>query len=285
MNPSATSSAKTSSQQFSPFLVETHALNIQFGAQEVIRDVTLQIRHGQTVAIIGESGCGKTVLLKSLVGLLQPTSGFVLFDQQDLGALREKELAQLRTRTGFVFQQAALFDSLTVGENIAFPVIHTASHRQTVFPVEEERQQLVLHALREVGLSDSTMHQYPADLSGGMRKRVGLARALILQPELMLYDEPTTGLDPIVSDIINELIMRSRLKHRVTSILVTHDMKTARKVADRVLMLHPLERLSPTESQVIFDGPPSELEHCPDTRVQQFIQGEAGNRMHELNLL
>ena len=265
--------------------METHALNIQFGAQEVIRDVTLQIRHGQTVAIIGESGCGKTVLLKSLVGLLQPTSGFVLFDQQDLGALREKELAQLRTRTGFVFQQAALFDSLTVGENIAFPVIHTASHRQTAFPVEEERQQLVLHALREVGLSDSTMHQYPADLSGGMRKRVGLARALILQPELMLYDEPTTGLDPIVSDIINELIMRSRLKHRVTSILVTHDMKTARKVADRVLMLHPLERLSPTESQIIFDGPPSELEHCLDTRVQQFIQGEAGNRMHELNLL
>ena len=118
-----------------------------------------------------------------------------------------------------------------------------------------------------------------------MRKRVGLARALILQPELVLYDEPTTGLDPIVSDIINELIMRSRLKHRVTSILVTHDMKTARKVADRILMLYPLQRLNEHESQIIFDGPPSEIEHCTDPRVQQFIQGDAGSRLRELNIV
>ncbi len=264
--------------------METHALNLSFGSKEVLRDLSLQIRHGQTVAIIGESGCGKTVLLKSLIGLQQPTSGFVLFDQQDLGILNDRELSQLRTRTGFVFQQAALFDSLTIGENIAFPLLLAATDPDSAKLSATDHQHMVAQALREVGLPEDTIYQYPADLSGGMRKRVGLARALILQPELVLYDEPTTGLDPIVSDIINELIMRSRIKHRVTSILVTHNMKTARKVADRILMLYPLERLNEDESQIIFDGPPSELEHCSDRRVQQFIQGEAGSRLTELGL-
>ncbi len=270
---------------FSQYLVETQKLNMRFGDKYILRDLTVSIRHGQTVAIIGESGCGKTVFLKTLVGLLKPTSGFVLFDQQDLGILSEQELSRLRSRTGFVFQNSALFDSLTVAENIAFPLMHSWSDSTRTKLSINDQYQLVKQALREVGLTDTTLKQHPADLSGGMRKRVGLARALILQPELVLYDEPTTGLDPIVSDIINELIMRSRLKHRVTSILVTHDMKTARKVADRILMLYPLQRLNEHESQIIFDGPPSEIEHCTDPRVQQFIQGDAGSRLRELNIV
>ena len=271
--------------KFSQYLVETQKLNMRFGDKYILRDLTVSIRHGQTVAIIGESGCGKTVFLKTLVGLLKPTSGFVLFDQQDLGILSEQELSRLRSRTGFVFQNSALFDSLTVAENIAFPLMHSSSDSTRTKLSINDQYQLVKQALREVGLADTTLKQHPADLSGGMRKRVGLARALILQPELVLYDEPTTGLDPIVSDIINELIMRSRLKHRVTSILVTHDMKTARKVADRILMLYPLQRLNEHESQIIFDGPPSEIEHCTDPRVQQFIQGDAGSRLRELNIV
>ncbi len=283
----ANGSDKTSNTNhtFSPYLVETQKLNMRFGDKYILRDLTVSIRHGQTVAIIGESGCGKTVFLKTLVGLLKPTSGFVLFDQQDLGILSEQELSSLRSRTGFVFQNSALFDSLTVAENIAFPLMHTSSDSTRTKLSINDQYQLVKQALREVGLADTTLKQHPADLSGGMRKRVGLARALILQPELVLYDEPTTGLDPIVSDIINELIMRSRLKHRVTSILVTHDMKTARKVADRILMLYPLQRLNEHESQIIFDGPPSEIEHCTDPRVQQFIQGDAGSRLRELNIV
>ena len=283
----ANGSDKTSNTNhtFSPYLVETQKLNMRFGDKYILRDLTVSIRHGQTVAIIGESGCGKTVFLKTLVGLLKPTSGFVLFDQQDLGILSEQGLSRLRSRTGFVFQNSALFDSLTVAENIAFPLMHSWSDSTRTKLSTNDQYQLVKQALREVGLTDTTLKQHPADLSGGMRKRVGLARALILQPELVLYDEPTTGLDPIVSDIINELIMRSRLKHRVTSILVTHDMKTARKVADRILMLYPLQRLNEHESQIIFDGPPSEIEHCTDPRVQQFIQGDAGSRLRELNIV
>ena len=283
----ANGSDKTSNSNhtFSPYLVETQKLNMRFGDKYILRDLTVSIRHGQTVAIIGESGCGKTVFLKTLVGLLKPTSGFVLFDQQDLGILSEQGLSRLRSRTGFVFQNSALFDSLTVAENIAFPLMHSWSDSTRTKLSTNDQYQLVKQALREVGLADTTLKQHPADLSGGMRKRVGLARALILQPELVLYDEPTTGLDPIVSDIINELIMRSRLKHRVTSILVTHDMKTARKVADRILMLYPLQRLNEHESQIIFDGPPSEIEHCTDPRVQQFIQGDAGSRLRELNIV
>ena len=283
----ANGSDKTSNTNhtFSQYLVETQKLNMRFGDKYILRDLTVSIRHGQTVAIIGESGCGKTVFLKTLVGLLKPTSGFVLFDQQDLGILSEQGLSRLRSRTGFVFQNSALFDSLTVAENIAFPLMHSWSDSTRTKLSINDQYQLVKQALREVGLTDTTLKQHPADLSGGMRKRVGLARALILQPELVLYDEPTTGLDPIVSDIINELIMRSRLKHRVTSILVTHDMKTARKVADRILMLYPLQRLNEHESQIIFDGPPSEIEHCTDPRVQQFIQGDAGSRLRELNIV
>jgi phospholipid/cholesterol/gamma-HCH transport system ATP-binding protein len=143
-------------------------------------------------------------------------------------------------------------------------------------------QKLVLDRLGEVGLPDSVVRKKPAQLSGGMRKRVGLARALIMNPEVILYDEPTTGLDPIVSDVINELILRTRRRYPVTSVVVTHDMRTARKVADRIVMLYPTHRLEPGESQIIFDGPPSELDRTTDRRVTQFVRGEAGERLMEM---
>jgi phospholipid/cholesterol/gamma-HCH transport system ATP-binding protein len=257
-------------------LVEVRDLDVIFGRQQVLRDLNLLIPRGQTLAVIGESGCGKTVLLKSIIGLVKPSRGECHFDGRNLAQLDEKELTRQRIRLGFVFQNAALFDSMTVGQNVAFPLRQHAKHSPAKI------QELVLARLAEVGLPDSVVTKKPAELSGGMRKRVGLARALIMEPELMLYDEPTTGLDPIMSDVINELIMHTRRRHPVTSILVTHDMHTARKVADRVVMVFPLGRLSADEPQIIFDGPPSELDRTDDRRVRQFVRGEAGERLMEL---
>jgi phospholipid/cholesterol/gamma-HCH transport system ATP-binding protein len=259
-----------------PPLLDVRNLHVDFARHQVLRGISLSIPRGQTVAVIGESGCGKTVLLKSLIGLIPPTRGEVLFDGQNLLKLSDKELVQQRIRFGFLFQNAALFDSMTVGQNVAFPL---RQHKQ---PADREVQEVVLARLAEVGLPDSVVVKKPAELSGGMRKRVGLARALILNPELMLYDEPTTGLDPIMSDVINELILTTRRNHLVTSIVVTHDMRTARKVADRVVMLYPLSRLAADEPQVIYDGPPSDVDKTRDQRVRQFVHGEAGQRLMEL---
>lgn len=257
-------------------LVRLEDVGVQLGAQTILRAINLRVPRGQTLAIIGESGCGKTVLLKTIIGLIRPTSGEVWFDRYRLSRLRAPQLMRIRQRFGFVFQQAALFDSMTVGQNVAFPL------RQHGRYSDAEIRELVRERLAEVGLPESVLPKKPAELSGGMRKRVGLARALVLDPELVLYDEPTTGLDPIMSDVINELILRSRRQHTVTSIIVTHDMRTARKVADRVVMLYPASRLAPTEPQILFDGPPSELDHCADRRVAQFVRGEAGERLMEL---
>jgi len=257
-------------------LLAVKDLFIKFGKQTVLRNINLTVPRGQTLAVIGESGCGKTVLLKTLIGLVRPTQGEVLFDGQNLQKLKDKELVQQRIRFGFLFQNAALFDSMTIGQNVAFPL------RQHKRSTDDEVQEIVLARLAEVGLPDSVVVKKPAELSGGMRKRVGLARALVMNPELMLYDEPTTGLDPIMSDVINELVMSTRRTHLVTSIVVTHDMRTARKVADRVVMLFPLSRLERDEPQVIYDGPPSELDNCRDRRVRQFVHGEAGERLMEL---
>jgi phospholipid/cholesterol/gamma-HCH transport system ATP-binding protein len=256
--------------------IELQGLHMTFGKQKVLRAINLSIPRGQTVAIIGESGCGKTVFLKTTIGLVPPTRGKVLFDEQDLSKLDSRELARTRVKFGFVFQNAALFDSMTIGQNVAFPL------RQQGGVSEQEVREKVLHQLAEVGLPGSVVYKKPAELSGGMRKRVGLARALILNPEVLLYDEPTTGLDPIMSDVINELILRTRRAHLVTSIVVTHDMRTARKVADRVVMLYPLSRLGTSDPQIIFDGPPSELDRTQDRRVQQFVHGEAGERLMEI---
>ena len=260
-------------------LIEARHVHVMFGRNSVLRDITLSIPRGQTLAVIGESGCGKTVLLKTMIGLVKPSQGELLFDGQNLAALDDKQLTHERVRFGFLFQNAALFDSMTISQNIAFPLReHTRKSRQEI-------QEIIVARLAEVGLPESVLTKKPAELSGGMRKRVGLARALALEPELMLYDEPTTGLDPIMSDVINELIIRTRKNYPVTSVVVTHDMRTARKVADRVVMLYPLSRLKPDEPQIVFDGSPDEIDHCGDPRVLQFVFGEAGERIMEMRRL
>ena len=256
--------------------VEVHDLNVHFGRQAVLRNIQLSVPHGQTLVVIGESGCGKTVLLKSIIGLIRPVSGFVSFSGDRIDSLSDKELTRLRTRFGFVFQQAALFDSMTISENIEFPL---RQHRNIS---REKAHTEVVRLLGEVGLPTAVLGKKPAELSGGMRKRVGLARALVMSPEVLLYDEPTTGLDPIVSDVINELIMHTRERHSVTSILVTHDMRSAQKVADRIVMLYPISRLKRGEPQIIFDGTPQEIRDSTDRRVSQFVRGEAGERLMEM---
>lgn len=265
-----------SPQLDSSVLLRTDSLGVQFNQNRVLLDINLSVRRGETLAVIGESGCGKTVLLKTLIALLLPTEGNVHFDNHDINQLSEKDLTVQRKRYGLLFQQAALFDSMTVAQNVAFPL------RQHTKKTPFEIRQLVVERLREVGLSKNVLGLKPAELSGGMRKRVGMARALILEPELMLYDEPTTGLDPIMSDVINELMVRTRENHRVTSIIVTHDMRTVHKVADRVVMLCSSSRLVPGESQILFDGSPKEIRDAGDSRVTQFVRGEARERLMEM---
>ena len=259
-----------------PPLVDILNLHMKFGSNVVLRDISLTIPRGQTLAIIGETGCGKTVLLKSIIGLIKPSRGRILFDGHDLSRLNDRELIRQRIRFGFLFQSAALFDSMTVGQNVAFPL------RQHTTYADSKVQEMVLTRLAEVGLPDSVITMKPAELSGGMRKRVGIARALVMDPELMVYDEPTTGLDPIVADVINELMIRSRQRSPVTSLVVTHDMRTARKVADRIVMLYPVSRLESEQQQVIYDGSPEQLDQVSDSRVSQFVRGEAGERLMEM---
>lgn len=257
-------------------LVELRAMTLKFAGQTILNEIDLVIPKGQTLVVIGESGCGKTMLLKSVVGLTHPTSGEVFYDGQNIHALGDVEMTELRRKFGFVFQNAALFDSMTIGENVAFPLVqHNIATGRRLARIVSDR-------LAEVGLPDNVAKKRPAELSGGMRKRVGLARALVLNPELMLYDEPTTGLDPIMSDVINELMLRTREDQAVTSLIITHDMRTARKVGDRVVMLCPFARLKKGERQIIYDGPPEGLDTTDDRRVRQFVEGEAGERLMEL---
>jgi phospholipid/cholesterol/gamma-HCH transport system ATP-binding protein len=257
-------------------LIEVRKVSMRFRYQQVLRDIDLTIHRGETVCIIGESGCGKTVMLKLLIGLLHPTQGSVWFDRRDVASLGGRELVKMRLRFGFLFQMAALFDSLTVFDNVAFGL------REHHFCDEAHVRQIVIERLHEVGLPPEVESKKPAELSGGQRKRVGLARALAIGPEVMLYDEPTTGLDPIMSDVINELILQTQQSMKTTGVVVTHDMKTVTKVADRVIMLYPLARLGPHDSQVLYDGPAADLEQSPDPRVGQFVRGEAGERLREM---
>ena len=257
-------------------LVAVENVTVRFGRNTILRGINLAIPRGQSLVLLGESGCGKTVLMKTIIGLVRPVVGRVIYDGRDLASMSDQELTTLRTRFGFVFQLAALFDSMTIEQNVGFPL------RQHTNMGRDELRRVVVRRLGEVGLPESVCSKKPAELSGGMRKRVGIARALAINPELILYDEPTTGLDPIMSDVINELMISVRRQNPVTSIIVTHDMHSARKVADRVIMLYPNARLKPDEPQVIYDGPPDLMEQARDPRVGQFVRGEAGERLMEM---
>ena len=274
--PTAAPARPTRRDDAAPPLLRIAGVGVHFGAQQVLRDISLDLEAGRTLVILGESGCGKTVLLKTMIGLVRPTAGDVLFEGRALARMGERELTALRTRYGFVFQGAALFDSLSIADNIAFPL------REHTRVSEAEIADIVSALVDEVGLPRTALAKKPVELSGGMRKRAGLARALALDPQVVLYDEPTTGLDPIMSDVINELILRVKRRPGVTSVVVTHDMHTARKVADRIVMLYPIFRLRPDAPQVVFDGTPAELDRCPDPRVRQFVEGRAGRRMAEV---
>jgi phospholipid/cholesterol/gamma-HCH transport system ATP-binding protein len=236
----------------------------QFGNNVVLDNVSLAIEKGKTTVVIGPSGCGKTVLIKHMIVLQRPTSGEVYFKGQRIDDLDDKDLNGIRAHFGYLFQAGALFDSLTVAENIMFPV---RQHCQvTRFSEVEE---LVRNKLKMVGL-DGLQGFYPANLSGGQRKRVALARAIALDPEVILYDEPTTGLDPIRSDTINELILKLERELQVTGVAVTHDMKSAYKIADRIIMLH--------HGKIIADGDADYIHNHPDPVVQQFIKGEISKK-------
>lgn len=250
-----------------------------FGSQTILRNLSLEVRSGETLVVIGESGCGKSLTLKMLMSLLAPSSGKVFWDGDDVGTIPERERSRRRLRFGYLFQGAALFDSLSVFENVAFGL------RQNTDLVEERIIEIVSERLHEVGLNDTICHRKPAQLSGGQKKRVALARALALMPEVMFYDEPTTGLDPIMTDVINELIVQTSRSRPVTSIVVTHEMSTVRKVADRVVMLFPASRLDEGESQVVFEGTAEEAFESNDLRVSQFVRGEAGERLRELETI
>ncbi len=231
-----------------------------FGKLEVLKGVTLDVEEGKTLVILGASGSGKSVLIKHIVGLLKPDAGEVWFEDVRIDTLRDKELMQVRTKMGFLFQMGALFDSLTNLQNVAFPLQeHT---RLSPAEVEERAQRM----LKMVGLPE-VGHKMPSEVSGGQRKRVALARAIALEPKVILYDEPTTGLDPIRSDAISELILKLQRELKVTSIVVTHDMANAFKVADRIVMLH--------DGHLIFDGTADEARTTDDERVQRFVRGEA----------
>ena len=241
-------------------LIELRHVSKRFGWLVVLDDVSLSIEPGKAIVIIGASGTGKSVLLKHIVGLLKPDYGEVWYSGHRIDTLTERPLMEIRKHIGFLFQMGALFDSNNVGDNIAFPV------REHTKKSEDEVRSIVSEKLSMVGLK-GIEKKMPMELSGGQRKRVALARAIALSPEVILYDEPTTGLDPVRSDVINELILKLQRELKVTSIVVTHDMQSAFKVGDRIVMLD--------QGKIIFDGTPDDVRATQNQTVHRFVVGEA----------
>jgi phospholipid/cholesterol/gamma-HCH transport system ATP-binding protein len=244
-------------------LIDLQHVSKAFGPLVVLNELDLSIQAGQSLVVIGASGTGKSVLLKHIVGLLKPDGGEIWFDGNRVDLMPERDLMDLRQRFGFLFQMGALFDSLNVCDNIAFPLVeHTKKSPGDI-------KEIVAQKLEMVGLPHFEK-KMPAQLSGGQRKRVALARAIALDPQVILYDEPTTGLDPVRADVINQLIIKLKNELKVTSITVTHDMASAFKIADRIVMLH--------EGKIIFDGTPEEIQKTDNALVHQFVVGEASER-------
>ncbi len=241
-------------------LIELRKVSKRFGALTVLDGLDLCLHRGQTTVVIGESGTGKSVLLKHLVVLMRPDSGEVYFHGRRVDNLPEDELVEVRKRFGLLFQMGALFDSMTVGENVAFPIVQ----HKNLTPLQLE--ETVAQKLRMVGL-DGLQPRSPGQISGGQRKRVALARAVALNPEVVLYDEPTTGLDPVRADVINELILKLKRELHVTGVVVTHDMTSAYKVGDRIVMID--------KGKIIADGPPEWYKTSNEPRVRRFVDGHA----------
>jgi phospholipid/cholesterol/gamma-HCH transport system ATP-binding protein len=242
-------------------MIKLRGLKKSFGNQAVLSDVNLDIRRGETMAIIGQSGVGKSVILKHMIGLLQPDEGEVAVDGVVISTPKFFDTRTIRKKMGMLFQMSALFDSMDTGENIAFAL---REHHPEMS--EAEVQQVVTDKLKIINLVPEFRTKMPSELSGGMRKRVALARAIALNPEILLYDEPTTGLDPITSDVINDLILDMQSKLGVTSVVVTHDMVSAFKVADRIAMLY--------KGRIIEVGSVEEIKHTTNPFVKQFITGQ-----------
>ena len=240
--------------------VRLENLTKSFGGQEILRGVDLEIRKGETLVMIGSSGGGKSVVLKHITGLIKPDKGRVLLNGRDVASLNKGDLATARQRIGLLFQNGALFDSMSVGQNVAFPL------RESNQGATDQLTDKVIEALELVNLAPH-INKMPVDLSGGMRKRVALARAMITRPELMLYDEPTAGLDPVATGIIDQLILQMQKQYSVTSIVVTHDMQSADRIADRIAFLH--------EGRVYFCGTPTELRNSSDPLLVNFISGHS----------
>lgn len=241
-------------------MIEIIDLHKAFGRNQVLRGANLKVEKGESMVVIGGSGSGKSVLIKHIIGTLKPDSGSVLIDGVDIAKLSENELYETRKRFGMLFQMAALFDSMKVWENVAFALMRHGKLK------EKDAKEIASEKLRMVGLM-GVEDLMPSELSGGMKKRVGLARAIAHSPEILLYDEPTTGLDPIMADAINDLIIDMKQKLSVTSVAITHDMHSAYKIADRIAMLY--------EGRIVAAGTPDEIKNTDNAIVRQFITGSA----------
>lgn len=244
-------------------IIELRQVSKRFGSLVVLDGVDLALEKGMTTVVIGESGTGKSVLLKHILALMRPDAGEVYFHGRRIDTLNERDLVDVRRRFGMLFQMGALFDSMTVEENVGFPLTEHSDHPP------DEIKDIAAQKLRLVGL-DGLQHRRPGEISGGQKKRVALARAIALNPEVVLYDEPTTGLDPVRSDVINELILKLKHELDVSSVVVTHDMTSAFKVGDRIVMLH--------HGKIIADGTPEFYRTSPDPRVRRFVDGKADER-------
>jgi len=240
-------------------VVAVEDLHKSFGSQKVLNKITLAVRRGETLAVLGRSGTGKSVLLKLIIGLEKPDSGSVRIHGQDIAGLALDQMGKIRLKMGFLFQHAALYDSLTITQNVAFPLRH---HKKEMS--ESERSDRVRNLLAEVGLGGDDLEKMPSDISGGMQKRVGLARALALEPDILLLDEPTAGLDPISAAEIDELVLKLQGEHHMASIVVTHDLHSAKTIADRLALLN--------EGNVVIEGSFEDLQKSHDKFVKEFLK-------------